>query len=1013
MPTSSGHPEPPGHLEEYVLSSKRSPRAALVASSTFLAATLVFGLSPLAAAQPQIPDEALPATTPGRYIVTLEDKPLATYGGDVKDLAKTRPSKGRKVDVNSTAAKRYRDHLTDEQDKVAATVKAKPTRRYSVSLNGFAADLSAEQARKLQRTDGVVTVTKDTLHKGTDDRNSTDLLKLSGKKGVWNSLGGIDKAGAGVVVGVLDTGIWPESQSFAGDELGDTKPPASDPFLPYKSGDKIMMKKSDGSTFSGVCQAGDEWTGDECNTKLISARYFGEGWMANVPEADRRDFISPRDGGGHGSHTASTAAGNNGVAADVDGTPFGNISGVAPAAKIAAYKVLWEGATPEQSGGWTSDIVAGVDAAVSDGVDVINYSIGGGSESQHFDPIQLSFLSATSAGIFVATSAGNSGPGASTMDNTSPWVTTVAASTVAPYEGSVVLGDGSAHAGISSTVRGEVGPKPLVTAAAVKTAEADAADAALCGPDTLDPAKAADAIVVCDRGGYDRVAKSAEVKRAGGAGMVLVNLTQDSVNADVHTVPTVHVNPPGATAIKEYAGTDGATATLVEGNEEGTTVPYPQIADFSSRGPSLSSKGDLVKPDIAAPGVDILAAVAPPSNNSRNFDFYSGTSMASPHIAGLAALYLGEHPNWSPMKIKSGLMTTATDTKTASGARLRDPFAQGAGQVTPAKMFDPGVVYDAGDEDWLGYLEGLGLDTGTGVEAIDPSDYNAPSIAVGSLLEEQTVTRKITAVKPGLYRATAQIPGVRVKVTPSILNFDEAGQTKTFKVTFTNRSAEYDQAATGSLTWSGAGTSSRIPLAVTPKVLDAPGAVSGSGASGEVKFDVTPGVNGSFPIVGHGLATGAATEQTIKAGEQQQIVSEVAEGAKVAQFTVRTEEDAADLDLYLFQITDAGAVQVGQSATAGADETVVLKAPEAGTYVALVEGFSNAPGTTTTPYTYRDAVVTEGAGEGGFTVDPADPEATIGEPITVTASWSGLDADTPYLGYVEYLNGTGTIVTVN
>lgn len=675
--------------------------------------------------------------------------------------------------------------------------------------------------------------------------------------------------------------------------------------------------------------------------------------------------------------------------------------------------MLWEAKDPNQSGGQTSDILQGIEAAITDGVDVINYSISGSDDPT--DPVDLMFLSAASAGIFVSTSAGNSGPGAATLAHTSPWVTTVGANTVAPYYGTVTLGNGQKYAGISTSVTTPVGPAPLVDSAALVAAGQTAPVAALCGPDSLDPAKTAGKIVVCDRGTYDRVAKSAEVKRAGGIGMVLANPTDNSLDGDLHTVPTVHVNPPASAAIKTYAATSGATATLTQGNQSSTTIPYPQIAGFSSRGPSTGTGGDTLKPDLTAPGVAILAAVAPPSNSGRSFDFESGTSMAAPHVAGLAALWFGAgvQPKWSPMKVKSALMTTAGNLVDEDGAKVTDPYVQGAGRVRPNKMTNPGLVYPSGDVDWLGYLEGLGFDTGTGVAAIDPSNANTASIAIGSLLKTQTVTRRVTAVKPGLYRVKASIPGVKVSVSPSILSFNAAGETRTFRVTFTNRTAEFDEAASGFLTWKGAGTSVRIPLAVTPRVVDAPEAVAGSGASGNIKFSVTPGVAGAFPITASGLATGTAQSRSIAVGAQLQFPVTVPADAKVAQFTVRTPNTAADLDLYVFQVVGGAAVQVGQSTTGSANETVVLEAPAAGQYIGLVAGFANAPGTTSTPFTFRGAAVVSGAGLGNFTVSPANPRATIGKPIALTASWSGLDAGTPYLGWIEYPDGSGTIVSVN
>lgn len=773
------------------------------------------------------------------------------------------------------------------------------------------------------------------------------------------------------------------------------------------------MRKSDGGTFSGRCQAGEEFTVDDCSTKLVGARYFGDAWLAKVPVDQRADYVSPRDGEGHGSHTASIAAGNHGVRAVVDDRDFGRLSGVAPAAKIASYKVLWQAKDATQSGGYDSDILAAIDAAISDGVDVINFSITAADDPT--SPVQLAFLAAASAGIFVSASAGNAGPAASTVQSSSPWVTTVGAHSIAPYYGTVTLGDGQAYAGISTTVDEPVGPAPLVNGAAVAADGQTAAAATVCAPNSLDPAKVAGTIVVCARGVVDRVLKSAEVERAGGVGMVLVNLTANTLDADLHSVPTVHLDPPASTAVTAYAATPGATATLTEGNQTDTALAYPQIATFSGRGPSLGTGGDTLKPDLVAPGVSILGAVAPTSNDGHDFGFLSGTSEAAPQVAGLAALWFGAgvRPTWSPMKIKSALMTTAADIVDGSGRRSPDPYAQGAGRVVPERMFDPRLVYPAKDVDWLGYLEGLGLKTGTGVQAIDPSDYNAPSIAIGRLVGAQTVTRRVTAVTPGRYRVTASVPGVDVDVSPSVLEFERAGQTRTFRVTFTTRTADLGRAATGFLTWRSRRGAVRIPLAVTPRALEAPGRVTASGAEGQVGFAVTSGTTGDFAITASGPATGTPRPGVLVPGKNLQFAVTVPDDTKVAQFTSRTPSAGANLDLYVYQVVNGSAVLVAQSVTGAADETVLLRKPAAGTYVGLVNNVRNAPGTADTSFVFRAGLVGTGPGAGSLTVSPELVAAQAGRPFTVDARWSGLDDTTPYVGWIEYPGGQGTVVTIN
>jgi subtilisin family serine protease len=807
-----------------VLSCARRAHFAVIATSLAVAGLLTFAQSPLVNAEPQAPAKPpLSAPIPSRYIVTLTGKPIATYNGDVKGLRATRPSKGERVDVTSGNAKRYRAYLKKQQTNAAARVGAKPLKHYAVSLNGFTTTLTPDQARTLQGAPGVLSVTQDRPRKLVDNKKPIDFLKLPGSNGVWSALGGKQRAGRGVVVGVLDSGYWPESKSFGGEALGTTAPGPSDPFRPYRSGNNIVMRKADGGKFTGTCQAGDSFTGDECNTKVIGARYFATTYESQTPPSQRTDFLSPRDGAGHGTHVASTAAGNAGISASIAGHSFGKISGVAPAAKLAIYKVGFTSATNPEPAIYIGDALAAIDAAISDGVDVINYSVS--SSDAVDDPVDRAFLSAASAGIFVSTAAGNEGPGSATLNHVTPWLTTVAASTVAPYAGTVVLGNGKKYAGSSTSVFAKVGPAKLVTARSVKRASAAGADAAVCAPNTLSSTKAAGKIVVCNRGGPTRVEKSAEVKRVRGKGMVLVNLTDNSTDGDTHAVPTVHLNVPFGPAVKTYAEKAGATATFRRGNLSSKPTRYPQVAGFSSRGPSIGTGGDLLKPDIAAPGVSILAAVAPPSNQNRKFDFYSGTSMAAPHVAGIAALFFSVHPKWSPMAVKSAMMTTAARVKGANGKLSRDYLAQGAGNVRPDRMFNPGVIVNAGERDWHGFLEGMGFDTDSSVSPIDPSDYNSPSIAIGKLVGSQTVTRRFTAVKPGSYQASISMPGVTATVSPSVVNFSSAGQTKAIKVTFRRKAAPFSETVFGSLKLKGAGTVARLPIAVVPQAVVAPNVV--------------------------------------------------------------------------------------------------------------------------------------------------------------------------------------------
>lgn len=1006
-------------------SIRRSPlqRALATTVGVGMAATATLATSGSAFAAPE--EEPLSSTfTAGQYIVVLAAAPAATYDGGIQGLDATKPSEGEKFDVTDADVQEYQGHLEAQQDDVAQSADVEIQQSYTTAINGFSADLTQDQALKLSTSKGVIAVVPDE-ERSLDTVNSPEFLGLLGKNGGWAQGGFAYRAGKGVVVGVIDSGITPENPSFAGNPVS-RKTANGKVGLPYRDADgNIAMIKSDGGVFSGECEEGESFSANLCNSKLVSARYFSDGFEDNVPAEERGEFetLSPRDSDGHGTHTAGTAAGNDRVPMVVDGIDFGRGSGMAPEAKVAAYKVCWEDIDPNTGGCYTSDSVAAVNQAIEDGVDVLNYSISG-SLTSIIDPVELAFLSASSAGIFVAASAGNSGPTASTTAHNSPWTMTVAASTHHNYPGTVVLGDGTKFLGATSSATGLPEQTPVVLSDDVGLAGADPDEVALCAAETLDPAEAAGNIVVCDRGVYDRVSKSAEVARAGGVGMILVNVVPGSLDADLHAVPTVHLADTDRDALRAYvSGNDAATAALLPGNSSGQPdFPVPVTAGFSSRGPALANGGDLLKPDITAPGVNVLAAVAPGPNQGRDFSFLSGTSMSSPHIAGLGALILGKNPNWSPAAIKSAMMTTAYDLKNDDGTADTNLFNSGAGHVDPRRFFNPGLVYEATADDYLAFLEGTGVGTGIpDLEPIDPSDLNYPSIAVGELTASQTVTRTVTAVTPGLYRAAVDMPGYSVQVTPSVLNFSAAGETRDFRVTITRDSAPLEEYGFGHLTWSGGDTTVRSPIAVKPVTVSAPEEVVGEGAEGSAEFEVVPGVTGAVDMEVRGLTAGERHEGSGVPGpvefasDASNGVYEftVPEGTATARFDLAAADQAADLDLYVINPSFTAFVpDQGAGATGAANERITVDDPEPGTYTVIVNVF-DSPGGGETAWTLENFAV-PATDEGNLVVEPNPLQAVAGEPTTVTASWSGLDADTPYLGYITYEGSPArTFVTIN
>ncbi|SDI54645.1 S8 family serine peptidase [Nonomuraea jiangxiensis] len=757
------------------------------------------------------------------YIVQMAPDPVATYEGDVAGLAKTKPDQGEKIEPGSTEVTRYADHLRGRHDAALRRVGGKKVYEYLYSYGGFAATLTASQAAQMRTLPDVVAVTED--RKVSVQTSSTPaFLGLDARGGLWDQLGGPtggkdgEGAGDGLVIGVIDSGIWADSKSFA------------DP-----DGSGRRYGKLPG--FTGTCtrQAPDEsWNGGLCNGKLVAARHFDAGWGGDegVKQQLPWEFLSPRDYNGHGTHTASTAAGNHDVPVTGPAAGFGSISGIAPRARVAAYKALWSTQDASTANGYYSDLVAAIDQAVADGVDVINYSVSG-TATDFLDPAEVAFMAAAEAGVFVSVAGGNSGPAAATVEHPSPWVTTVAAGTHnRGTQGSVTLGNGTSYSGASLAAT-KAGPAPLVDAAAVGLPGADPTLVAQCyaardngGKPVLDPAKARGKIVVCDRGVTPRVNKSVAVAEAGGIGMILTNTDDNSLNADLHSVPTVHLALKDRQAVKDYAATEGATATVQQARII-DDVPAPYVAEFSSRGPISAGGGDLLKPDLIAPGQDILAAFAPPGAGGAEFNFASGTSMATPHVAGLAALLKDLHPDWSPMAVKSALMTSGYDVKDGPGTDPSVIFGQGAGHVRPNSAADPGLVYDSGVKDWLAFL--CGNTKGVQQEmcdqlakkgySFDASDMNVPSIAIGRLPGTQTVTREVTNVGRSTATYTASLSGLRgieAKVSPSTLRL-KRGETKSFTVTFTRTTAPMNAYVGGQLTWQEQRKHTvRVPVVVRP-----------------------------------------------------------------------------------------------------------------------------------------------------------------------------------------------------
>ncbi|KAL6635230.1 hypothetical protein ACP70R_027901 [Stipagrostis hirtigluma subsp. patula] len=690
-------------------------------------------------------------------------------------------------------ARRYASFLRDSLPESISHPAPRVLYSYAHAATGFAARLTGRQAAFLASQRSVLAVIPDaTLQLHTT--LSPSFLGLSPSFGLLPASNGATD----MVIGVIDTGIYPKDRaSFA-----------ADPLLPPPP-----------SKFRGSCVSAPSFNASEyCNNKLIGAKFFHHGYEAahGIPLDETEDPKSPLDINGHGTHTASTAAGSAVVDASFFNYGKGKAVGMAPGARIAAYKVCWE------QGCMESDILAGFEAAIADGVDVISFSLGPNGQAQEFykDNPALAAFRAVRKGIVVSAAAGNSGPGELTANNVAPWILTVGASTInRRFPANVVLGNGATFTGTSIYAGVPLGKDkmPLVYGGDVGSN--------VCEPGELNATAVVGKIVVCDPGVYGGAAEGWAVKLAGGAGAILAGPEElgEQVLTTAHVLPATAVTFAAAEKIKKYISTQAnPLATIVfRGTVVGPTPSSPRMASYSSRGPNLHAP-EILKPDVTAPGIDILAAWTGENSPSGldsdhrrvQFNIFSGTSMSCPHVSGIAALLRQARPEWSPAVIKSAMMTTAYNLDNAgdvikdmSTGKASTPFVRGAGHVDPNRAVDPGLVYDAGPDDYISFLCALGytpeqiamfttkddpaVNCSTRTGSAGDLNYPAFSVVFNSTMDVVTQRRVVLNVGSNVkakYRASVNSPaGVRVTVKPRQLRFSATQKTQDYEITFAAR----------------------------------------------------------------------------------------------------------------------------------------------------------------------------------------------------------------------------------
>nr|GLL17369.1 subtilisin-like protease SBT5.4 [Ipomoea trifida] len=702
--------------------------------------------------------------------------------------------------------------------------KAKDAMIYSYKrhINGFAALLEEHEAAEITRHPDVLSLFLDksrTLHT-THSWEFMNVEKSGGEvpsNSIWNKA----RFGRDVIIANLDTGVWPESQSFNDNGFGP---------VPKK--------------WKGLCQNETSPTGVRCNRKLIGAKYFNKGYLSSDEGKNLSPHMhTPRDYEGHGTHTLSTLGGSFVPGASISGAGNGTAKGGSPGARVAAYKICWP--TTKDGGCYDSDVMKAIDAAIHDGVDVISMSLGGDPGDYFNDGIAIGAFHAVRKGIAVVCSAGNSGPYPGTVTNVAPWIITVGASTLdREFQSNVKLQNGQCIKGTSmSPALPDQKMYPLINSADAKASNASAQNATLCMAGAIDPKKVKGKILVCQRGISARVEKGHVAATAGAVGMILCNdeASANEIIADAHVLPATQITyNDGLKLYKYLQSSEEPQGSITPPKAVLQTKPAPVMAAFSSRGPNKVTP-EILKPDVTAPGVNIIAAYSqgtsptglPFDHRTFPFNVDSGTSMSCPHVSGIVGLLRILHPHWSPAALRSALITTA-GTKDNTGNTIRDaddkaatPFAYGAGHVRPNRAADPGLVYDLSITDHLNFLCASGynhssIKTFSGgkhhykcPENIDLLSFNYPSITVPNLSGTVTVIRTVKNVgKPATYVAVLRQPqGISVSVEPKVLNFEKIGEEKRFKVTFEAKE-DVEGYVFGELIWSDGRHHVTSPIAV-------------------------------------------------------------------------------------------------------------------------------------------------------------------------------------------------------
>lgn len=1006
------------------------------------------------------------------YIVELARPPAGAYHAEVAKTASGRigGSRALKFDRNAAAIRDYTQRLETEQRAVLAKADSGTEMIYSYryGLNGFAALMTPASAHKLEHLPEVVKVWEDEIRPLATNFSPEFLGLFDGGDSLR---GGRGLSGEDVVIGVIDSGIYPEHPALRDTQAADAPRHCRSAWgessllgrwlcTRYRRAeDKLVYEPLE--DWAGDCETGEQFEAADCNNKIIGARWYIDGAEASGP-IDTGEIRSPRDVDGHGTHIATTAAGNR-VTASIFGTRIGNVEGIAPRARIAVYKACWLRPGETRAACNTSDLARAIDAAVADGVDIINYSVGS-SLANLTAPDDIALMNATRAGVLAVVAAGNDGPNLGTIGSPAggPWALTVAASTRDGETSREAL-EIAAPPSIAGryAVREAAFTPPLADVDPIEAPMVLADDDTIllddgtngtrsdaCQP-LVNGSEVSGNVVLIARGGCPFDVKIANAGDAGAAAALVYNLADEPIvmqgDPNLAEIPALMIGQADANLIIAELDADTEVDVILDkGFFLSETQDGNEVARFSSRGPGPAA--NVLKPDVTAPGVDILAGVTPEAINTttgETWGYLSGTSMSTPHVTGVAALLREAYPDWSPEALKSALMTTARQdlTRDAAGTPA-NPFDVGSGHIVPNAAFEPGLVYETGADEYDAFAcatDSPAIDPArcdelraTGV-SLDPADMNQPNIAIGKLASRQTVTRRVTNVSEQSETYVVEIAapdGIAVEVLPRTLALGP-GDTASYDVTFTFEGGTLDLWRFGSLTWNSADHAVRTALAIRPASIVAPAEITSFGGTGSLSFEVGFGYSGPYTPRVHGLRLPLVIDGFVDNDPTRTFTFRGTDGvtahlidvpadqlyARFALFDALTDGED-DLDMYVYYCVDGTVCsEVGKSGGATSQERVDLAFPAAGRYAVLIHGFetdeiAGGPGAN---YQLLGWSIGLNDDQGNLTVSgPAF--ATAGSTGTVNVNWFNLASQTLYLGGISHNTPSGigglTLVTI-